>query len=132
LSARQSPPAEVSFGRRKFAYLTIAYLSTGLGIAGAFLPLLPTTPFLLLAAWAAAKGSPALHRWLYEHPTFGAALIAWETRRAVPTSAKWLACSFMAISWLIMYARTSGPLVPTLTGIGFLCVAGFITTRPAA
>ncbi len=123
------PGAEIP-GGRNVVYLVVAYVSTGLGIIGAFLPLLPTTPFLLLAAWAAARGSPALHRWLYEHPTFGGALIAWEQKKAVSTRAKWLACIFMAISWLIMLQQTSGWLIPTVTGVFFVGMGTFLATRP--
>ena len=116
--------------RRNYFWLAVAYLAIGLGVIGAFLPLLPTTPFLLLAAWSAAKGSPALHRWLYEHPQFGGALIAWEQKRAVSTRAKWVACVFMAASWLIMLWQTEGWLVPVITGTIFVCVSAFLITRP--
>jgi hypothetical protein len=118
-----------SSGRNPF-YLAFAYTCVGLGTIGAFLPLLPTTPFLLLAAWAAPKGSPELQTWLYQHPRFGAALIAWEQKRAVATRAKWLACSLMSVSWLIMYFQTSGWIVPAITGALFVSVAGFLVTRP--
>jgi len=116
--------------RRSFFYLIFAYLCAGLGIIGAFLPVLPTTPFLLLAAWAATRGSPELHKWLYEHPRLGPPLIAWDEKRAVSTPAKWLACSFMAMSWIIMLLVTQTWLVPGLTGVLFLCVGGFLVTRP--
>jgi uncharacterized membrane protein YbaN (DUF454 family) len=101
------------------------------GIIGAFLPVLPTTPFLLVAAWAATRGSPELHRWLYQHPRFGPPLIAWEQQRAVSTGAKWLACSLMTLSWITMFALTESWLVPALTGTLFLAVGGFLVTRPA-
>jgi uncharacterized membrane protein YbaN (DUF454 family) len=129
----QRPPeagAEAAEARHPF-YLVLAYLSIGLGVAGAFLPLLPTTPFLLLAAWSAARGSPSLHRWLYEHPRFGAVLIAWEQKRAVPTRAKWAACMLMAVSWVIMFFQTVGWVVPAITGVLFVAIAGFLVTRPA-
>jgi hypothetical protein len=125
-SARDSA---VEPGRNPF-YLIFAYACVGLGIIGAFLPLLPTTPFLLLAAWAAPKGSPALHRWLYEHPKFGSALVAWEQERAVSARAKWTACILMAVSWVIMYVQTASWIVPAITGVLFVAVAGFLVSRP--
>lgn len=117
--------------KRNFFYLILAYFSAGLGIIGAFLPLLPTTPFLLLAAWAATRGSPELHRWLYEHPKYGPQLIAWEEKRAVATEAKILACTLATSSWIIMLLMTDGWLVPTVTGILFVCGGTFLVTRPS-
>ena len=116
--------------RRNLLFLIFAYLCAGLGVIGAFLPVLPTTPFLLLAAWAATRGSPELHRWLYEHPRFGPPLRAWEEDRAVATSAKWLACVLMAVSWIIMVLMTDGWVVPVITGVLFVSVSGFLVTRP--
>jgi uncharacterized membrane protein YbaN (DUF454 family) len=116
--------------RRNPFYLAFAYVCVGLGIVGAFLPLLPTTPFILLAAWAAPKGSPALHRWLYEHPRFGSALVAWEQKGAVSTRSKWTACSLMAASWVIMLLQTNTWLVPAITGVLFIVISAFLITRP--
>jgi uncharacterized membrane protein YbaN (DUF454 family) len=117
--------------KRNFFYLILAYLSAGLGIVGAFLPLLPTTPFLLLAAWAATRGSPELHKWLYEHERFGPTLIAWEEKRAVSREAKWLACALMLLSWTTMLIMTDGWLVPAITGVLFICGGSYLVTRPA-
>jgi len=116
--------------KRSLFHLVFAYVCVGLGVIGAFLPLLPTTPFLLLAAWAAPKGSPRLHRWLYEHPRYGSVLIAWEQKKAVPTRAKWVACVLMGVSWLIMYFQTSTWIVPVITGVLFVGVSAFLITRP--
>lgn len=116
--------------RWRALYQALAYVSLALGIVGAFLPVLPTTPFLLLAAWAAARGSPRLHTWLYTHPRFSAPLIAWEQKGAVSTGAKCLACVFMSISWVIMYMQTQTPAVPVITGVLFVCVGGFLISRP--
>lgn len=116
--------------KRNFFYLILAYLSAGLGIIGAFLPLLPATPFLLVAAWAATRGSPELHRWLYAHPRLGPLLIAWEENRAVSTGTKWLAGGLMLSSWVTMLLVTDGWIVPTVTGVMFLCGGTFLATRP--
>jgi hypothetical protein len=122
----------VEFQRRNFFYLIFAYLCAGLGIIGAFLPVLPTTPFLLLAAWAATRGSPELHRWLHTHPRFGPPLVAWDERRAVATGAKWLACALMALSWILMFLLTDSWPVSVVTGVLFVCVGGYLVTRPPA
>ena len=116
---------------RRLPYLCLAYSCIGLGAAGVVLPLLPTTPFLLLAAWAAPKGSPELDRWLKAHPRIGPTLMAWREERAVPVRAKRLACLLLISSWLILLVTTNGPLVPVLTGTLFICVATFILTRPS-
>jgi hypothetical protein len=124
------PAKTQSTERRNLIYLLFAYLCAGLGIIGAFLPVLPTTPFLLLAAWAATRGSPQLHRWLHDHPRWGPPLIAWEAQRAVSAPAKWLACIFMATSWTIMWLLTDTWVVPAITGALFLGVGGYLVTRP--
>lgn len=116
--------------RKNLLYLLFAYLCVGLGIIGAFMPVLPTTPFLLLAAWAATRGSPELHRWLYQHPRFGPPLRAWEEQRAVSLGAKWMACAFMLASWALMLALTDGWLIPAITGVLFVAVGAFLVTRP--
>ncbi|GHD65792.1 YbaN family protein [Jeongeupia chitinilytica] len=72
-----------------------------LGAIGAVLPLLPTTPFVLLAAFCFARGEPAWHAWLLRHKTFGPLLADWEARGAVPRRAKWAATIMMAASLAI-------------------------------
>lgn len=126
----QPPPLPEGAERRNYFYLALAYLAIALGAIGVVLPLLPTTPFLLLAAWSAAKGSPSLHRWLYAHPHFGGALIAWERNRSVSIQAKWAACILMLISWFVMLYQTSGWVIPAITGTLFVGVAGILISRP--
>ena len=126
----EPPPLPEGAERRNYFYLALAYLAIGLGAIGVVLPLLPTTPFLLLAAWSAAKGSPSLHRWLYAHPHFGGALVAWERNRSVSVQAKWAACILMLISWFVMLYQTSGWVIPTITGTLFVGVAGILISRP--
>lgn len=114
----------------RWPFALLAYLFTGLALLGVVIPGLPTFPFLLLAAWAAARGSKRLHDWLYRHPRFGAALIDWERERAVSRRAKVLAVSLMAISWLIMRWRVDSPWVPLGLAALFLVVGSYVVTRP--
>lgn len=69
-----------------------------LGVAGVFLPLLPTTPFVLLAAFCFSRGSARWEAWLLAHPRWGPIVRDWRTERAVPLRAKQLATVMMAAS----------------------------------
>lgn len=69
-----------------------------LGIAGVFLPILPTTPFILLAAACYARASERFHRRLLAHPSFGPMIVEWETYRSIPFRAKCVAIGAMSIS----------------------------------
>ena len=107
---------------RRPLYLALGWLCVGLGVLGAFLPLLPTTVFLLIAAWAFARSSPRWHRWLREHTRFGEVVRAWEEHHAMPRRAKRIAFLALAVS----YAFTAYLLGPLSWGalIGGVCVAG--------
>lgn len=113
-------------------YRSLAYACIALGAVGLALPLVPTTPFLLLAAWAAPKGSPRLTCWLQEHPRFGPSLQAWREQRAVPRRAKQLACLLLALSWATLAVNGSPLSVLAVTGMLFIAVALFVLTRPTA
>ena len=117
--------------RRRLPYIVLAYVCIALGAAGVVLPLLPTTPFLIVAAWAASRGSPRLDAWLHRHPHFGPTLRAWRDEGAVPTRAKALACSLLAMSWVAMLVFTSSLWIPLASGVFFVCVAAYVCTRPA-
>lgn len=117
-------------GWRALVWRAITWGGLGLGTVGALLPLLPTTPFLLIAAWAAPKGSPRLNDWLHRHPMFGPVLEAWRAGRAVPAHAKCAAIALMASSWIGLWMIKSDPLVLFFTGVLFCAVAAFLLSRP--
>jgi uncharacterized protein len=68
---------------RKFLYNIAGCVCVGLGFLGLFLPLLPTTPFLLLGAFCFSRGSSRLHSWLLKHPTMGPIIRDWNERRII-------------------------------------------------
>ena len=109
--------------------MTLGWTSVGLGIAGAFLPLLPTTPFLLLAAYAFSKSSDRLHRWLIEHPNLGPPITHWHHHRAISKHTK----IYASVSMLVVFAISflvSAPTWVLLTRAGVLSfVALFLWTR---
>jgi uncharacterized protein len=112
-------------------YLAIGLLFVGLGALGVILPVLPTTPFLLISLWAFAKSSARLERWLLEHRRFGPPLVAWRAHRVIPLGAKLTAWGSMLASLTTMFLL--GSPWPALAGAGSLMAIGaaYIATRPS-
>jgi uncharacterized membrane protein YbaN (DUF454 family) len=73
-------------------------ISLALGAIGIFVPVLPTTPFVLLASFCFARGSPALHRWLFANQAFGPMLREWDEHRSIPYRTKIAAIAMMSTS----------------------------------
>ena len=113
-------------------YLSAGWLALALGILGLFLPLLPTTPFVLLAAFCFSKGSPAAHRWLTEHPRLGPILRHWREHRAIPRRAKILATVLMLplFAKALLFSSWSLAVNAGLVLFG-LAVLTFLWSRPS-
>ena len=117
--------------RARAGYLVLAYTATVFGIAGVFLPLLPATPFLLIAVWASARGSQSVHDWIYNQPQFARLINNWHEQGAVPLSAKWLATVMMLVSWsFLLWADYHWGLLLGMS-LFFLCIGTFLWTRPS-
>jgi uncharacterized protein len=108
----------------------IAVVSLALGVAGLAVPVVPTVPFLLLAAWAGGKGWPALETWLLAHPRYGPHIRNWRERGAVPRDAK-LFASLMMLASCVGLQFTPTPQWLRIGVPAFLfAVAVWLWTRP--
>ncbi|MBR4996228.1 MAG: YbaN family protein [Alistipes sp.] len=89
----------------KIVLVILGAISLGLAIAGIFLPLLPTTPLLLLSAWCFVRSSPRLYEWLINHPHLGPYIRNFREHRAIPLRVKvvsvtlvWLTIGYCIVS----------------------------------
>jgi uncharacterized membrane protein YbaN (DUF454 family) len=102
----------------KLLYNVAGCICVGLGVLGLFLPLLPTTPFLLLAAFCFSRGSAKLHGWLLGHPTMGPIIRDWNERRVIRPRVK--AAAAITIVLLMSPAVVFGSFHPALNAISVL------------
>ena len=110
-------------------YLALGLVSLGLGIIGAFLPLLPTVPFLLLAAFLFARGNPAWEKRLLDHPRWGPPIRDWRARRAIGRRAKYLAIASLLAGAMLTWWTLGAPY--HWISLAVLAITGtWIATRP--
>ena len=117
----------------RYLWLIGGLFFTGLGFIGAFLPVLPTVPFLLLAAACFARSSQRLERWLLTHKQFGPLLTDWRERGAIPLRGKIASTLGIALGFTLFLtgASHSWPLILLVGGVmGFGLI--FVLTRPTA
>ena len=112
-------------------WLLLGLLCVGLGLIGIALPLIPTAPFLLLAAFFFARSSENLHNWLITHRTFGPMILDWQERGAVRPSAKRMATISVAVAFLVSILLGVPPWILLVQAVVLACVLIFIWTRPS-
>jgi uncharacterized membrane protein YbaN (DUF454 family) len=112
--------------------LVSGWVCVSLGLLGVLLPLLPTTPFMILASICFARSSPRCHRWLLSRPHLGPAIQDWERSGAIRTRAKIWATLVLAlvIGSTAVFAPVAFAVRLAVVGVG-VAVAVFICTRPA-
>ncbi len=116
---------------RKTLWLITGLISLLLGLIGVVLPLLPTTPFILLAAFSLANSSPKLHHWLMNHPHWGIVIKNWQDGGRIDRKNKLLAISCMTAMPLISYLFDVPMWALVLQTAILLAVGIFIVTRPS-
>ncbi|MBM3677443.1 MAG: DUF454 domain-containing protein [Actinobacteria bacterium] len=114
----------------RWLWLALAYLSAAVALVGVVVPVLPTTPFALLAAYAAARGSDRLHAWILAHPTLGPLVTAWHDGRRVGRRPKLVATATMAVSAAIMFAVAPTPWLAAGVTAFMGAVATWLWLRP--
>lgn len=132
-AGEEATGALVARGRAaRIGWLCAGLVLVGIGFVGIFVPLLPTTDFLLLALPCFARSSPRLESWLLNHPRFGPPLRAWRLHRAVPRHAKIAACGGMALGYGLFYWLAHPRLGVALAVAGaILSCAFWVVRRPS-
>jgi uncharacterized membrane protein YbaN (DUF454 family) len=125
----EAPPALASRWTR-WLWLLLAYLSIAMAAVGVVTPGLPTTEFVLLAAFAASRSSPRLRAWLENHRLFGPLLRNWRNGGVITRRAKLAASLSMLLAFAIMLALVSHTASLIFAGLGMGCGALWIWSRP--
>ena len=95
----------------RYFYIVFGFTSLGLGITGAFLPVLPTTVFILIAAYCFSRGSPRLHTWLCTNQRFGPIINQWQQDRSMSPRIKARALVMIALSFgisIFLFVESTG------------------------
>ena len=113
------------------AFLALGWASVGLGIVGVIFPVLPTTPFLLVALWAFSRSSPELADRIRNNPRLGPYIRDWEKFGVIPPKAKLLAVAMMAGSFAYLWFGTAAPAWAAILVAAILAaIAAYILARP--
>lgn len=114
----------------RLVWTVLGVLALGAGALGLVLPLLPTTPFAILAAFAFSKGSSRLARILHDHPVFGPVIADWRATGAIAPRHKALALAMMGVALAASAALALGTAVVALQALVLAGAAAFILSRP--
>jgi uncharacterized membrane protein YbaN (DUF454 family) len=114
----------------RYAWLGLGAGSVLMALVAVALPLVPSTPFLLVAAFAFARSSERLHTWLHEHPRLGPPLADWNEGRRVRRGAKWAASISITLAFVLSVALGLKPWVLLVQAVVLSAVVLYIWSRP--
>lgn len=115
---------------KKAFYVTLGTISLGLGILGLFLPLLPTTCFVLLSGFCFSKGSDRLHNWIL-NSHFGPSIKSWRAHGVIQIPVKCWASTMILVSALVIWLIPKTPLAVQIgMSLFFIGLMAFIWSRP--
>ena len=119
-------------GMVRIVFLLLGFVFVGLGVVGAVLPILPTTPLMILALACFSRSSKQFHDWLYNHRIFGPPLQQWDRYRVIPVFAKVMAVSAMSGSLVYVIAFSEIQIFAAIS-VGLFMVYGawFILSKPS-
>jgi uncharacterized protein len=112
------------------AWRVLGAASVAVGIVNAFIPLLPTTVFLLIGAWAWSKGAPEWRARLLAHPRWGESLRLWANGRQVSRRGKCMATASIATSWVISSVLIDPTPAVLAVGLGLAALVAWLWWRP--
>jgi uncharacterized membrane protein YbaN (DUF454 family) len=115
----------------RLAYLVLGWVCVALAVIGALLPIMPTTVFLIAAAFLFGRGSPRARAWLLGHPLLGPPIRKWEETGAISPGAKALATGAMALSVGLAFLLGAPGWVLVLQTLCLAAAGGFVLTRPS-
>ncbi len=115
----------------RWIWTSFGGVCVALGSVGILFPLLPTTPFLLLAAYAFGRSSPRMHAWMMNHRLFGSGLRQWSEDGAVGRGTKVAAVSTMVAMFVAGLLLGVSATVVMVQAVAFVGCGVYILTRPA-
>lgn len=135
------PPTDADKARHKgrsrlerpqqILFLLLGCLMLVLAVIGALLPLMPTTIFLILAAWCFGRSSPRLESWMLNHRNFGPILRNWRASGAIPRKAKVMACGGMSIGYVVFIVSAQPQVwLAVMVAAALVATATWIVLRP--
>ena len=130
MGVRYSNESKMKDRTQKLFFLCTGILSLTIGIIGIFVPLLPTTCFVLLAAYCFSKSSDKLYQRLIKHPRFGLTILSWQKYRVIQVPIKCWASTMISVSALIIWFQPYTLILKATVSVFLLLLVLFIWSCP--